>query len=201
VDPDGRADIDFENQTICANLDDINDLDMANLQLAGFQNTPGYENFSVTACGQNGEKQIFYSFTSLTSYLETRDPTGYLTGDSTLMFGVGVGVFAVIGLGVEAGVSYSDANGLDTYLTGGIGYGVGASSKITLNLNKIDGTNQHLATGWTATAGAGPAVNFDMQAKKFTGFGGIAAGGGVLHTGTITAKGLWGNVKSFFSRF
>jgi RHS repeat-associated protein len=201
VDPDGRTEIDFESQTIYANLDDIDDLDMANQQLSGFQNTPGYEGFTVTARGQNGPEENFRSFAEMTRYLEVRDPTNYSTGDSSLMLGVGIGVFAIVGIGAEAGVSYSDSNGLDAYLTGGIGYGVGVSSKATLNINKIDGANQHLTTGWTATAGAGLAANFDMRAQKFTGLGGITAGGGILHTGTITVKGLWGNAKSFFSKF
>jgi hypothetical protein len=194
IDPNGRSDIDFENKTISADLADINDLDMANRQLSVLQN----EGFKVVASDNDGNQRSFDSFNGLTDYLNEIDPSLNLIPDgSTLTIGVGAGVFLVGGLGLEAGLSYSTENGYDLYVTGGIGYGAGASTKVTGNINVTSGVNLHKQTGMTATAGVGPAANFDMKnGGKFTGISGIAAGGGVLHTGTITARGLLSDIKS-----
>lgn len=112
----------------------------------------------------------------------------------TTQVSIGLGVFLVIGAGLEVGLSYSDKDGLDVYITGGIGYGFGASTKFTGNFNVVSTPDLHLSTGHTATMGMGLAGNFDMKANEFTGISGFAAGGGVLHTGTVTLKGLWRSI-------
>ena len=111
------------------------------------------------------------------------------------MAGIGVGAFLVVGLGVEAGISYSKEKGFDIYITGGIGYGFGFTTKLTGNINKVQETGIHFTSGMVASVGAGLIANFDMNNRRFMGVSGLGAGGGVLHTGTITLRGLYADYK------
>jgi RHS repeat-associated protein len=201
VDPDGRADVDFDNKIIYADLTDIKDLDRANNYLDGFNRNIETAGFKVIARDGNGHSLVFSDTGSMTRFLNEVDPHTLVPDGKTLQIGLGVGVFLVLGVGVEVGISYSKAKGFDIYITGGIGYGVGVASDFTGNINVTDSNDLHLQTGMTATAGAGIIANFDLKENgRFTGIGVAGVGGGVLHTGTITMRGLWGNLKSAYSR-
>jgi len=193
VDPDGKTDIDYDNKIIHADLSDIGDLDFANRQLAILQG----EGYKVVASDKDGRQLQFDSFGTLTAFLDEVDPHSLLPEGSTLTIGIGAGVFLVIGIGVEVGISYSKEKGFDFYITGGIGYGIGLSGDFTANVNVTPNVNLHRQTGTTATAGVGPAFNFDLENRgNFTGVSGVGVGGGVLHTGTITARGWLGDLRS-----
>jgi RHS repeat-associated protein len=137
TDPDGRTDIDFENQTIYANLDDIADLDQANQQLAGFQNTPGYEGFSVVAQGQDGSEYKFDSFASMSEYLETVDPSiiteeekNRITGGSVMLAGGGIMALSLYGAN-KAGAQSKDAGPAKGFVLGLQMFLFGATQMVT----------------------------------------------------------------------
>jgi hypothetical protein len=112
-----------------------------------------------------------------------------------------MGLFYVGGVGAEIGLAYSHEQGADIYITGGFGFGVGVSTKLTANINTTPNTNLHGQLQITATAGVGPAFNFDLlNSGKFTGISGLAVGGGVLLTGTGTLRGYINDVKYTASR-
>jgi len=198
TDPDGKTEIDFENKIISADIADIKDLDKANRQLSVLQN----EGFKVIASDKSGNQKSFDSFLGLSNYLNEIDPRPNLVPEnSTLMIGIGIGLFCVGGVGVEIGLAYSHEQGADIYLTGGFGFGVGVSTKLTGNINTTPSTNLHGQFQITATAGAGPAANFDLlNSGKFTGISGLAAGGGILFTGTGTFRGYLNDAKSAISK-
>ena len=111
--------------------------------------------------------------------------------NKTYQIGLGVSVFLVGAVSFEIGICYSEKDGFDIYRTIGGGCGAGITGDITFSTNYSDLETEslHRSTGCTTQIGAGPSLNYDMEAGKFSGLGGIGFGGGTLWTYTRTLKG------------
>ncbi len=122
--------------------------------------------------------------------------------NKTYQIGLGIGVFLIGAVSFEVGVCYSDKDGFDIYRSIGVGCGVGITGDITFSTNYSDlGTKSlHSSTGSTTQIGVGPLLNFDMQAEKFSGIGGIGFGGGTLWTYTRTVKGDIKDIQGLFKK-
>jgi hypothetical protein len=194
VDPDGRITIDDDNKIIYADLTDVKDLDKA---FEEWMRKSG-DGWNVVASDKdNTFSMTFDKPLKLLAYIGEVDSNPIVPSGSTLKFGVGERLIVVFGAGLEGGLTYSAENGYGFYLSGGLGYGFGASTTITGNINVTPDTDLHGETGMTATAGIGLMANFDLRRSgSFTGISGIGIGGGVLHTKTITARGLLKDFKS-----
>jgi hypothetical protein len=198
TDPDGKITIDTENQVVYADLDDLEDLNAACTVLGSL---PGYK---AVASDRDGNSKTFGNYGEMLRYMEEIDPSGsgFNIGSSerTTQIGFGAGLFLVIRLNLEVGYCHSENGGSDIYITGGIGCGFGASTKFTVNVNSIKDGDMHKTIGQTTTIGLGLAVNYDMKNKEFIGVSGLAVGGGVLYSGTVTIGGLASDIFNWINR-
>ena len=115
-----------------------------------------------------------------------------ILSNKVYQFGIGAGIFLLGGLSAEIGVVYSEKEGFDLYVTGGIGVGVGISGDITIGASWSDLENKtlHNSTSNKAVIGAFANTTYDLNKNaKIDGVGGFGFGGGVLWTGTRTLKG------------